>query len=1030
MGGRDIMITINLTDDELSDIKSLAADRHDAKPVSFRNTGILIDNPSTVYAPHTVGLIGEYAWGKHTGQKIDSSIYDVRDDGEDFAGTEVKTITYTGSGEPELKIKKSEFLSKTPQLYVLARVNQDNLHQVHLLATISRKNFDSLKKEKQYGENKPLNYIVPLSLMDSISSDTFYDLFSSYDDCSPPGVRLPEIVIEEKYYKKLNIDPNSSNASFLRQLCEQGLLVKDIDSSLDLKDYKDRLEQELVILEELGFTDYILLNWDILNHCHEEGIPTGPGRGSAAGSLVLYLIGVTQVDPVKNDLFFERFVSKSRAKKTEKDGVTYLDGSLLADVDNDIAYEHRQKVIDYIDAKHPSRTAKILTLNTLSGKLCIKECGKIVGGKDEQEVNLISAMIPKKYGEVMPLSEAYNESPEFKDWVDLNKETYSIALKLEGLNKNTGVHPSGIAISYLPIREICPLQLTADGAFVTGYDMNWVSELMVKFDILGLRTLSVIYDVSTRLNKNLTDIDLESYETFSPLDKLASPHGLFQIEADTNYRVCKKVRPKTLEELSAVVALARPGALDFVDSYSTYTERGESQSVHPFFDDILSSTGGIPLYQEQLMQMAVKVGFTLDEAEQLRRIVGKKKVSQMAIWEEKIKDKIRELNLDEEVGSILWRVAEDSANYSFNKSHAISYATLAAWTVKLKFSYPKEFFLSLLRMTKFEPAPQEEISKISKELSSFSIELLAPDLARSQMDFALEGDNIRFGLNSIKGVSEKSLIALHGFRESLTPTKFDIFIEARQAGLNIGILSALIQAGTLSSYKSNRSLLVLEAQSFNILTDREKRNVIQLGEKYDYELLPLLADARDGKLIGDDGRLLMSPKRFDTFYKKYQPYKNIYEKNKKYEKFANWYFETQLLGYSYTTRLKDVFNLDSLLLDSHEVENSKLNSQIKFIGVVDDCLKGTSRNGNDYLKLTLSDEIGSVSGLFMNSRRPGAGGRWVANNRLDEYIEKGNKLPEKSNIALIRARKGDDVCFIDDIRILDKNIYMKLSDTK
>ena len=160
---------------------------------------------------------------------------------------------------------------------------------------------------------------------------------------------------------------------------------------------------ELKVFSDLGFVDYVLLNWDVLNYCHENNIPTGPGRGSAAGSLVLYLIGVTQVDPVKNGLFFERFVSKSRAKQTVKDGVTYLDGSLLADVDNDIAYEHRQSVISYIEQKHPSRTAKILTLNTLSSKLCIKECAKIVGDKDETEANLVSDLIPKAYGEVFSL---------------------------------------------------------------------------------------------------------------------------------------------------------------------------------------------------------------------------------------------------------------------------------------------------------------------------------------------------------------------------------------------------------------------------------------------------------------------------------------------------------------------------------------------------------------------------------------------------------------------------------------------------
>ena len=273
------------------------------------------------------------------------------------------------------------------------------------------------------------------------------------------------------------------------------------------KEYLSRTKMELDILEELGFIDYILLNWDIINFCHDNDIPTGPGRGSAAGSLVLYLINVTKVDPVKYELFFERFVSKSRARKIEKDGVCYLDGSLLADVDNDISYERRQEVIKYIEDKYPGRTSKILTLNTLSGKLCVKECGKIVGNYSEQEVNLVSDTIPKRFGKVAPLIEAYQESEAFRQWSDENIEVFKIARKLEGLNKNTGVHPSGIAISFQELQDICPVQLTNDGSLVSGYDMNWVAELMVKFDILGLRTLTVVHDVCEQLKIDINSID-------------------------------------------------------------------------------------------------------------------------------------------------------------------------------------------------------------------------------------------------------------------------------------------------------------------------------------------------------------------------------------------------------------------------------------------------------------------------------------------------------------------------------------------
>jgi len=506
------------------------------------------------------------------------------------------------------------------------------------------------------------------------------------------------------------------------------------------------------------------------------------------------------------------------------------------------------------------------------------------------------------------------------------------------------------------------------------------------------------------------------------LQGLRAPHGLFQLESDTNYRVCKKVKPQSLEQLSAVVAIGRPGALEFLGDYATYIETGEAQVIHEFFTDVLDYTGGIPLYQEQLMQMAVKVGFTLDEAEQLRRIVGKKKVDQMPAWKAKIEQKVSDRGLSPNIGTILWSVAEDSANYSFNKSHSLSYSVLAAWTTYLKFNHPQQFFLSLLKMTKYEPAPQEEISKITKELSHFGIKLLCPDLAKSKMDFAIEGNNIRFGLNSIKGVSEKSLQSLQDFRSSETPTKYDIFLAAKQVGLNIGVLSALIQAGALESKGSNRSLMVLEAQAFNLLTDREKRNFILLGDKYEYKLLNCIADAKKGELVGDDGKPLMKESRFKTFKKKYDVYKSIYDKNKEYESFANWYFETELLGYSHSCNLKECF-VDSYqsLCDSRDLHVMQADDKGKFIGVVEDCIKRTSRNGNKYMKLSIADEYGRYDAMLLNSRR---------GNYYDRYFESDKKTPVKKSIIVAYGRKSEDIVFLDSINIMDEKIYMKMSDVK
>lgn len=845
----------------------------------------------------------------------------------------------------------------------------------------------------------------------------------------PVGVRLPEIEVDRRVYYQLDLDPQSSNYDLLRALCLRGVKERGIDKLDNKQEYYDRVKMELSVLSELGFVDYILLNWDILNFCHYNEIPTGPGRGSAAGSLVLYLLRVTNVDPIKYDLFFERFVSKSRAKKTVVDDITYLDGSLLADVDNDISYDRRQEVIQYIEEKHKGRTCKILTLNTLSSKLCVKECGKIVGELSEDEVNVISNHIPKQFGKVFKLDKAYEESDKFKEFADKNPKIFKVAKKLEGLNKNTGVHPSGIAISFYNVEEIMPMQKTNDGHLISAYDMNDVASLMVKFDILGLRTLSVVHDTCQQLGIKIEDIDVELPEIYENFKNIEAPKGLFQIEADTNFKVCKKVAPRNLEDLSAVVAIARPGALDYLDVYSDYTSSGQFQSVNEFFDDILSYTGGIPLYQEQLMKMAVKVGFTLDEAEQLRRIVGKKKVDQMPAWKAKIEQKIAQNNLDKEVGEVLWKVAEDSANYSFNKSHSISYAILAAITTYLKFKHPQEFFLSLLKMTKHEPDSHAEISLINQELCLFNMKLLPPDLSKSDINFNIENRNIRFGVNSVKGISEKTLESLVDFRKAQesTQNKYDIFLTAKQCGINIGVLSGLIQGGMMDSFcqkansAPNRCRLVLEAQSFNILTDREKRNVVQLGEKYDFDVLNTLHQMMKDSLVADDGKPIMKPSRFETFKKKYSGYKEIYEKNKEHLEFANWFFERKYLGYSHSTEIKKVFQNSDNLYNSLELKSIPNNDRVKFVGVVLDCVSRTSRNGNKYMRVEVQDDFGKVNFMLTNNRRSAT---------LDLYLNNGGKKPKEGEIVFVYGSKGDDIIFGEKLTILDEKIYTKLSEVK
>jgi DNA polymerase-3 subunit alpha len=853
-----------------------------------------------------------------------------------------------------------------------------------------------------------------------MTNNKFQNLFS---DIKLPlyGVRLPEFLITEEDKKSNGFKSNSDkdNFNFLRHLCLEGFknltLVKN---SSEYDSYVERAKYELSIIKELGYVDYILLVWRVVDFCRKNDIALGLGRGSAAGSLILFLIGVTKIDPIKNGLFFERFISKTRSKKQTIDGVDYIDGSLAPDVDIDICYYNRHKVIKYLDQLFTGRTSKILTLTTLSGKLLIKECGKIIDEKPESEMNDVSSLIPKTFGQVMDLKEANAEVEQLRKWCEDNPRSYKTALKLRNLIKNKSVHASGMMLSYHPIDQSCPVELTSDKEQVSSYDMNWVSIFNVKLDLLGLRSVSIVDRVCKLVGIKISDIDFNDSIIYQQLQDLRTPHGCFQIEAETNFKVCRKVKPKNLEELSGVLALARPGALEFVEQYANFTNNKVYEPIHPFFDSVLSGSGGVALYQEQLMKMSNKIGFTLDEAEVLRRIVGKKKVEEVKKWQEKIKDKIKENNLAPEIGDILWRILENSANYSFNKSHSMSYAALAACTVYLKFKHPKEFFLALLEMTKHEPAPLEEISKIQKELRHFGVQLLGPHILKSETDFAIQNNDIRFGLSSIKGISEKTMEKLKMFKSEQS-SKFEVFQAAKEVGLSIGVLSALIQAGALDGFSSSRSRVVLEAQLWNVLTEKEKVLAMQHGPDCENDLLKTVKKLSETK--NENGKLLIKETRLATIKKKYDPYLKIYQQNNKSESFANWFYENKLLGYSYDKSLHAIFSqkMPNLVTTSQILETSD-NQIVYIVGKVEDASQWVSKNEKKTrtFKMIVSDEYGSIPILTFN-------------DKIDFNKSCNNeKLPEKDDIVIVKGSKKKDCLFGDTIGIQTLKIYTKLSELK
>lgn len=498
-----------------------------------------------------------------------------------------------------------------------------------------------------------------------------FEDFTTYDDFEPVGVQLPKISLTQE--ELIAIDPKlttkASSLDVLKSLARKGIKEKGIDKFPNKNEYYDRAKYELEIFDELGFVDYVLLNWDIIGFCHKNEVVVGGGRGSAPSSLILYLLRVTDIDPIKHGLFFERFVSRSRAKKIkDKNGKEFLVGSLLPDVDSDISYDQRQRVIDYIEEKHKGKTSKILTFNTFSSKLCIREAVKFFEEAKEDEANFVSDMIPKKHGVVFSLEDARKENETFNKWADEHKKAFDNALKIEDLNKNTGVHPSGISICSTNIEDIMPLQKTKEGGLVSGYDMHGVADLAVKFDILGLRTLTVADATCKKLGIKLSEVDPHDPFIYQVLQDFKNPTGLFQISADTNFKVCQQVKPVNLEELSDVVALARPASLQFVSDYIEQKKTPTPLGLNKDLDELLSSSKNVFLYQETILQCLHRVfKFSLEDAESLRKDIGKKVVANIPAWKARIFAAAGKEGISEEAANYFWLAVEAAGGYSFNK---------------------------------------------------------------------------------------------------------------------------------------------------------------------------------------------------------------------------------------------------------------------------------------------------------------------------------------------------------------------------
>ena len=604
--------------------------------------------------------------------------------------------------------------------------------------------------------------------------------------------------------------------SYFEEVCRQGLR-KRLDTAvrnLELRgvlrtpihEYESRLNFEIGIIKQMKYSGYFLIVWDFIKYARDHGIPVGPGRGSATGSLVAYAMEITNIDPMQNVLLFERFLNPERVT--------------MPDIDVDFCQNRRGEVIEYVTRKYGrEQVAQIITFNTMAAKAAIKDVGRALD-MPYGDVDRIAKLVPATIGVTIdqaledspPLQEAYNSTPQIKELIDTAK-------KLEGLVRGAGVHASAVVIAPRPLTELVPLNRTKNDEIVTAYDMKAVEKMgLLKMDFLGLATLTVITDClklieQTRGEKiDIDMVPLDDPETMKRVFHTALTSGVFQFESGGMRDILRRYKPDTVEELTALNALYRPGPMDMIDDFiERKWGRRKVEFMLPELEGILKDSLGVIVYQEQVMRIAnVLASYSLGEADLLRRAMGKKNAEAMAEQRDRFMNGAAALGHPKaEVGEIFDQMAKFSG-YGFNKSHSAAYALVAYQTAYLKTHYPVEFMSALLTSEISKP---ENVVKYIKECREMEIAVEPPDVRFSDADFTPHGAAIRFGLTAIKNVGRNAIDSILAARAELAAegksfAGFQEFCEKIDLRmLNKRVLESLIKAGALDSFGRRAQLL-------------------------------------------------------------------------------------------------------------------------------------------------------------------------------------------------------------------------------
>ena len=584
-----------------------------------------------------------------------------------------------------------------------------------------------------------------------------------------------------------------------------------------------RLCYELETINHMGYVDYFLIVWDYVHFAKEAGIPVGPGRGSAAGSIVSYTMGITELDPIRYDLLFERFLNPERVS--------------MPDIDVDFGFERRQEVIDYVVRKYGKDcVVQIVTFGTMAAKNSIRDVGRALD-LPYSLCNEISKMIPNELN--MTISRGLEMNHELKERYDSDRQVHyliDMAMKLEGLPRHTSMHAAGVVISSKPVEEFVPLQTAADGTVTTQYNMTELEELgLLKMDFLGLRTLTVIQNASamaerrTRKKIDLSKIDYNDPKVMGMIGE-GRCEGVFQLESAGMTSFMKELKPQSLEDIVAGVALYRPGPMDFIPDYIKGKNhpdqvRYECEQEKP----ILESTYGCIVYQEQVMQIVRSLaGYSYGSADILRRAMSKKKMHVMeeerhnfvyGSSERNIPGCVRN-GIDEQTANRIYDEMIDFARYAFNKSHAACYAVVSFQTAWLKYYYPVEFMAALMTSVIDNPGKCAEYMMVSRQMG---IEILPPDINKGQSDFSVENGKIRYAMTAVKGVGRPVMDEIILERDARGPFRDIQDLCSRMAGSSINkrMMENLIRAGALDSLGGTRKQYM---QVYSLIMDQENKS--------------------------------------------------------------------------------------------------------------------------------------------------------------------------------------------------------------